>query len=326
MTDLPYAMAATKPGGPDVLGRIALSLAAPGAGEVQITHQAIGVNFIDCYFRSGLYAWPNPHQLIPGAEASGIISALGPGVTDLKEGDRVAYTLPNNAYASARNIDASHVVKLPDSISFTTAASVMLKGLTARYLLKDSFSLQAGQRVLFHAAAGGVGLLAGQWMKALGVAPIGTAGGTEKCALALSHGFTHVIDYRAEKDFVTAARKYAPEGFHVVYDSVGKDTLLQSLRCLKLHGTLVNFGQSSGAVTDFRISDLAAGSFHLTRPILFHFTTDRIWLERAAEELFGLILDGHIQVQTHSAPLTSAAQVHADLEGRRTTGSIVLIP
>ena len=325
MTDLPYAMAAAKAGGPEVLERVDLAVPAPGPGEVQIAHRAIGVNFIDCYYRSGLYPWPDPQRLIPGAEASGVISEVGAGVTGIRVGDRVAYTLPNNAYASARNIAASHVVKLPDGISFETAASVMLKGLTARYLLKDSFALQPGQRVLFHAAAGGVGLLAGQWMSAMDVEPIGTAGGPEKCALARSHGFAEVIDYRQE-DFLEAAKRLSPEGFHVVYDSVGKDTLLKSLKCLRLHGTLVNFGQSSGAVTDFRISDLAAGSFHLTRPVLFHFTSNRKWLERAAAELFGLILDGHIRVQTHSAPLTAAAKVHADLEGRRTTGSTVLIP
>lgn len=325
MTDGHYAMAASGPGGPDVLQRIDLALPPPGPGEVQIVHRAIGVNFIDCYFRSGLYPWPDPRRLIPGAEGSGVIAAVGTGVAGMKAGDRVAYTLPNNAYASVRNIAAVHVVKLPDGISFEAAASVMLKGLTARYLLKDSFALQPGQKVLFHAAAGGVGLLAGQWMKALGVEPVGTAGGAGKCDLARAHGFSEMIDYRQE-DFLEAAKRLEPEGFHVVYDSVGKDTLLKSLKCLRLHGTLVNFGQSSGPVTDFRVSDLAAGSFHLTRPVLFHFTGSRQWLEKAAEELFGLILDGRIRVQTHSAPLASAAVVHADLEGRRTTGSTVLIP
>lgn len=325
MTDVSYAMAAARAGSPEVLERVGLALPPPAAGEVRIRHRAIGVNFIDCYFRSGLYPWPNPQQLIPGAEASGVIEAAGAGVAGLKAGDRVAYTLPNNAYASARNIAAAHVVKLPDGISFEAAASVMLKGLTTRYLVKDSFALQPGQKVLFHAAAGGVGLLAGQWMNALGVQPIGTAGGPAKCALAGQHGFADMIDYRRD-DFLEVAQRLVPEGFHVVYDSVGKDTLLRSLRCLRLHGTLVNFGQSSGAVTDFRVSDLAAGSFHLTRPVLFHFTSDRKWLERAADELFGLMLDGRIRVQTHSAPLSSAASVHADLEGRRTTGSTVLIP
>lgn len=320
-----YAMVALKPGGPDVLQRSDISLQPPGPGQVQIEHRAIGVNFIDCYFRSGLYPWADPTRLIPGSEAAGMISAVGQGVTDFRLGDRVAYTLPNNAYASARNIGAAHVVRLPDEISFETAASVMLKGLTTRYLVKDSFALKPGQSVLFHAAAGGVGLLAGQWMRALGVEPVGTAGGAEKCALAMAHGFARMIDYRAQ-DFLDAARALEPEGFHVVYDSIGKDTLMSSLRALRLHGTLVNFGQSSGPVTDFRISDLATGSFHLTRPVLFHFTSDRAWLEGAAEELFGLIADGRIRVRTQHAPLEDAARVHADLEGRRTTGSTVLIP
>lgn len=325
MPDASYAMVATRAGGPEVLERQDLVLPPPAEGEVQVQHRAIGVNFIDCYFRSGLYPWPDPQRLIPGAEASGLVTAVGPGVTGLKEGDRVAYTLPNNAYATARNISAAHVVCLPDGIRFETAAAVMLKGLTARYLLKDSYRLEAEQDVLFHAAAGGVGLIAGQWMKALGVAAVGTAGGPEKCALALANGFSAMIDYRQE-DFLAAATSLAPEGFHVVYDSVGKDTLLKSLKCLRLHGTLVNFGQSSGAVTEFRVADLAAGSFHLTRPVLFHFTSNRRWLAQASEELFGLILDGRIRVHTHSAPLSAAANVHADLEGRRTTGSTVLIP
>jgi len=325
MTDVPYAMMAKKTGGPEVLQRFDLELEPPNGGDVQIVHRAIGVNFIDCYFRSGLYPWPDPARLIPGSEAAGVIAAVGSGVTGLKAGDRVAYTLPNNAYASARNIAATHVIKLPDEVSFETAASVMLKGLTTRYLLKDSYALKAGQGVLFHAAAGGVGMIAGQWMNALGVEPVGTAGGAEKCALAKSHGFAHVIDYRQD-DFLEATRQLVPGGCHVVYDSVGKDTLLKSLQCLRTHGTLVNFGQSSGAVTDFRVSDLAAGSFHLTRPVLFHFTRERGWLERAADELFGLILDGRIKVQTRSVPLTDAAGVHADLESRRTTGSTVLVP
>lgn len=318
-------MAAKRPGSPEVLQRVDLAVSPPAPGEVQIQHRAIGVNFIDCYYRSGLYSWPDPRLLVPGAEAAGIVTSVGADVNGLKAGDRVAYTLPNDGYSSHRNIAAAHVVRLPDGISFETAASVMLKGLTARYLLKDSFALQRGQQVLFHAAAGGVGLLAGQWMKTLGVAPVGTAGGSAKCSLARSHGFAVMIDYR-EEDFREAAARLVPDGFHVVYDSVGKDTLPKSLKCLRLHGTLVNFGQSSGAVTDFKVSDLAAGSFHLTRPVLFHFTRSRDWLERASEELFGLILDGSIRVRTHSAPLSEAARVHADLEGRRTTGSTVLIP
>ena len=325
MTTEPYAMAAVAAGGPSVLQRSAFQPQAPGEGEVQILHRAIGVNFIDCYFRSGLYPWPNPVRLIPGSEAAGVITAVGPGVAGLKAGDRVAYTLPNNAYATHRTIAAQHVVKVPDGIADEVAASVMLKGLTVRYLVKDSFKLQAGQHVLFHAAAGGVGLLAGQWIRAIGAEAVGTAGGPEKCELAREHGYGHMIDYRA-LDFVDESRKLRPGGFDAVYDSVGKDTLVRSLLCLKRHGTLVNFGQSSGPVTDFKVSDLAAGSFHLTRPVLFHFTSDRHWLERAADELFGLIADGRIRVQTRTAPLTEAARVHAELEGRKTSGSTVLVP
>ncbi|MCB1379332.1 MAG: quinone oxidoreductase [Alphaproteobacteria bacterium] len=325
MAKAPYAMAALSAGPPSVLQRVELHLNGPGPGEVQVEHRAIGVNFIDCYFRSGLYPWPDPARLVPGAEAAGVVTAVGAGVTAVKAGDRVAYTLPNNAYATHRNIAAAHVVAIPHGISDVVAAAVMLKGLTARYLLNDSFALRPGHKVLFHAAAGGVGLIAGQWIKAIGANAVGTAGGPEKCALALASGYDRVIDYRSE-DFVTRGRDLEPDGFDAVYDSVGKDTLVRSLKCLKLHGTLVNFGQSSGPVTDFKVSDLAAGSFHLTRPVLFHFTSNRTWLEAAADALFGMILDGHIRIQSRTAPLTDVAHVHEDLEGRKTTGSIVLIP
>ena len=321
----PYAMAAAQPGPPVVMHEIAFAPALPGPGEVLIRHTAIGVNFIDCYFRSGLYPWPVASDLIPGSEAAGVIEALGAGVTGLKPGQRVAYTLPNFAYATHRMIAAQHVVPVPEGISDEVAAAVMLKGLTVRYLLKDSFAVSPGQHVLFHAAAGGVGLLAGQWLKALGVNAIGTAGGPDKAALAKAHGYAEVIDYRAA-DFVLEAKRLVPEGFDVVYDSVGRDTLARSLGCLRRHGTLVNFGQSSGPVTDFKISDLAAGSYHLTRPVLFHFTADRAWLTRAAAELFALIGSGALKVSTHAAPLREVARVHTDLETRKTTGSMVLIP
>lgn len=325
MTLAPYAMAAAKPGPPAVLHEVPFQPVAPGPGEVLIRHRAIGVNFIDCYFRSGLYPWPVERDLIPGSEAAGVIEAVGDGVKDLTSGQRVAYTLPNFSYATHRTIAAQHVVAVPDGVSDDVAASVMLKGLTVRYLVKDSYAVKPGDRVLFHAAAGGVGLIAGQWLKALGVSAMGTAGGPDKGALARAHGFAAVIDYRAA-DFATEAKRLVPEGFHVVYDSVGKDTLARSLTCLRRHGTLVNFGQSSGPVTDFKISDLAAGSHHLTRPVLFHFTSDRAWLTRAAAELFGLIREGALKVTTHTAALRDVAQVHSQLESRQTTGSMVLIP
>lgn len=325
MTAGAYAMAARQPGPPQVLHEIGFAPVAPAAGEVLIRHSAIGVNFIDCYFRSGLYPWPVPSDLVTGAEAAGVIEAVGDGVTGLTVGQRVAYTLPNFSYATHRTIAAQHVVLLPDGISDEVAAAVMLKGFTVRYLVKDSYAVKPGDTVLFHAAAGGVGLLAGQWLKAMGARAIGTAGGPDKVALARAHGFSEVIDYGAT-NFADEAKRLVPQGFEVVYDSVGKDTLARSLGCLRRHGTLVNFGQSSGPVTDFKVSDLAAGSYHLTRPVLFHFTSSRAWLEQAAADLFHLIGNGTLKIAVHSAPLREVARVHTDLEARRTTGSMVLIP
>ena len=321
-----YAMVATQPGPPSVLSEIEIEIPKPGSNEVLIRHTAIGVNFIDCYYRSGLYPWPVKDNLVLGSEAVGIVEALGSDVSSTAVGDRVAYTLPNNAYSTHRVIDAQHVVQVPNGISDETAAACMLKGLTARYLLKDSYKLQAGQSVLFHAAAGGVGNIAGQWMSAIGVQATGTAGGREKCEIAKANGFAKVIDYAAT-DFLVAAKALKPKGYDVVYDSVGKDTLLRSLSCLKRHGTLVNFGQSSGAVADFAMSHLAAGSYHLTRPVLFHFTADKNWLQAAAKDLFDMILSESIKIHIHeTAPLRDVASIHSDLEGRKTMGSVVLIP
>ena len=321
-----YAMVAKQPGPPTQLVEMAIEIANPGSNEVRIRHTAIGVNFIDCYYRSGLYPWPVKDNLILGSEAVGIVEAVGPDVRSAAVGDRVAYTLPNNAYSTHRIIHEQHVVKVPNGISDETAAASMLKGLTARYLLKDSYKLQAGQAVLFHAAAGGVGSIAGQWMSAMGVHAVGTAGGPAKCEMAKAHGFADVIDYSAV-DFPTSAKSLHPAGFDVVYDSVGKDTLLRSLSCLKRHGTLVNFGQSSGAVTDFEVSHLAAGSYYLTRPVLFHFTADRNWLQAAATDLFDMIMTGSVKIHIHeTAPLREVARIHSDLENRRTSGSVILIP
>ncbi len=326
MTLSAYAMAVRQPGPPAQIIEIKLEVAPPGPGEVLIHHTAIGVNFLDCYYRSGLYPWPVKENLVLGSEAVGIVQNVGEGVSTVRVGDRVAYTLPNNGYATHRVIGAQHLVVIPDGISDATAAACMLKGLTARYLLKDSFVVKAGQNVLFHAAAGGVGTIAGQWLRAIGAFVVGTAGSPQKCETARGHGFAEVIDYGAG-DFVAAAQAMLPQGFDVVYDSVGKDTLLRSLKCLKRHGTLVNFGQSSGPVTGFAISDLAAGSFHLTRPVLFHFTSSREWLTRAAEDLFSMILSGQIKIHIHeTAPLRDVTRIHADLESRKTTGSVVLIP
>ena len=322
----PYSIVADAPGDPFVLHKVALKPPAPAEGDVLIRHTAIGVNYIDTYFRSGLYPWPQPSGFVLGSEAAGVIEQIGPGVTGFREGERVAYTLPNGAYATHRVIAARHVVSLPDAIPDDVAAAVMLKGLTVRYLLKDSFKIGPGHTVLFHAAAGGVGLIAGQWLRALGIGAIGTAGGADKCALALVNGFAEVIDYRNE-DFVAAVKAKHPDGVDVVYDSVGRDTIQKSLKCLKLHGTLVNFGQSSGPALDFKLSDLAAGSFYATRPVLFHFTSQRSWLETAARELFDAIADGTLNIAIHQRfSLKDAADAHRALESRGTTGSTVLIP
>ncbi len=324
---MPIAIAAAKAGGPEVLHEIDLPTPAPKAGEVLVKHNAIGVNFIDTYFRSGLYPWPVDKDLVLGSEAAGTVAALGEGVTGFAVGDRVAYTIPNGAYVSERVIEARHLVKLPDGVSDEVAAAAMLKGLTAHYLLHRSFKVEKGQTVLFHAAAGGVGLIAGQWLAAKGVTAIGTAGGPEKCALAAKHGYAHTIDYKSE-DFVERVKEITGgEGVHAVYDSIGHDTIAGSMNCLKTFGTLVNFGQSSGPYLDFKLSDLAVGSYTVTRPVLFHFTADRAYLESAASDLFSMIEKGTLKINVNQRyPLAKANQAHIALEGRKTTGSTVLIP
>lgn len=322
-----YAIVATAKGGPEVLHRREITPRDPGAGEVRIRQTAIGLNFLDTYFRSGLYAWPYEKDLVVGGEAAGVIEAVGEGVSGLEEGDRVAYTTAHGAYATHRLIEARHVVRLPAGVSETVAAAAMLKGLTAHYLLHRSFAAKAGQTVLFHAAAGGVGLIAGQWLAQKGVAAIGTAGGPEKVKLAAANGYAHVIDYRAE-DFVARVRDITKgAGVAAAYDSVGADTWRGSLACLKTFGALVCFGQSSGPITDFKISDLAPGSFSVTRPVLFHFTADRAYLETAAADLFARIADGSVVINVNQTfPLADAAQAHRTLEARRTTGCTVLVP
>ncbi|WP_456386187.1 quinone oxidoreductase family protein [Profundibacter sp.] len=321
------AIAASVAGGPEVLHQIDLPTPSPKTGEVLVQHTAIGVNFIDTYFRSGLYPWPVESDLVLGSEAAGVVVALGDGVSNYAIGDRVAYTIPNGAYVSERVVDAKHLVKLPDGVSDDVAAASMLKGLTAHYLLHRSYPVQKGQTVLFHAAAGGVGLIAGQWLAAKGVTVIGTAGGPEKCALAAKHGYAQMIDYKSE-DFVTRVAEITNgAGVDAVYDSIGKDTIAGSLNCLKTFGTLVNFGQSSGPALDFKLSDLAAGSFTVTRPVLFHFTADRSYLESASASLFEMIQNGTLKINVNQRyDLTNAADAHRALEARQTTGSTVLIP
>lgn len=316
----------SKPGGPEAMVWSDLETTAPGAGEVTVRHTAIGVNFIDVYFRTGLYPWP-AETMIPGAEAAGVIEAVGPGVDGLSVGDRVAYIVRNGAYRESRTLPAAHLVRLPDAISDEVAASVMLKGLTAQYLVTSSYPVKAGDTVLVHAAAGGVGLLVGQWLKALGATTIGTAGSVEKLELARKHGYDHVINYR-DKDFVAAVREItAGRGCEVVYDSVGADTWRGSLESLKRFGMFVNFGQSSGVIRDFALSDLAKGSLSACRPTLFDYIADREGLERRTADLFARLTSGEVRADTITRrPLRDAASVHADLEARRTVGATVLVP
>ena len=320
-----YAMAAARPGGSGMIRRIEIDVPAAGAGEVVIAHEAIGINFIDIYIRTGAYPWPVEKNLILGSEGAGIITAVGEGVSHVAVGDRVGYTLPNGAYATHRAINADMVVKLPDAITSDVAAAIMLKGLTVAYLVQDSHAVQAGDTVLFHAAAGGVGLLAGQWLKSLGATAIGTAGGPDKCALAAAHGYDHVIDYKSE-DVVTRVMEITGNaGVDVAYDSVGKDTFAGTLASVKRHGRIVAFGQSSGPYADFKIADLGAGSLHLTRPTLFHFATSRPWLEAASETLFGLVGDGTLKVNINQRfELAEAAAAHDALAARQTTGCTIL--
>ncbi len=322
-----YAIVTTKPGGIDVLRQVDIDLPVPMGTDVLIRQSAVGVNFIDVYFRTGLYPWPVEKDLILGSEGAGIVKAVGPQVSGFSIGDRVAYTVPNGGYATHRLVPAASLVHLPDHIDDAQAAASMLKGLTACYLLHDSYPVSAGEVVLFHAAAGGVGSLAGHWLKSKGVRAIGTAGGAEKCIKAKAYGFEEVIDYRSENFTERVMELTEGQGVDVVYDSVGKDTIMGSLDCLKTFGTLVSFGQSSGLPDQFRVAHLAKGSFHLTRPILFHFTNDRDWLERSSTNLFNAVAKRAVKINVGSClPLSRAWEAHQNLENRKTTGSTILIP
>ena len=320
-----YSIVATQPGDISVLQKKEFEISEILSNQVLIKNHSIGVNFIDIYFRKGLYPWPQENNLVLGSEGAGIIEAVGSDVVNLRVGDRVAYAQANNAYATHRILDANLVVRIPDAISFDQAAAAMLKGLTVRYLLKDSFEVKSHHTVLFHAAAGGVGLIAGQWMQVLGAKTIGTAGSDNKCNLAKDHGYGETINYSNE-DFLQRVQEITNQsGVDVVYDSVGKDTMFNSFKALKRHGTVVSFGQSSGAYTDLQMTDLAFGSFHLTRPTLFHFYANRNWLENASAELFELISNEKVKLdQVTKYPLENVAQVHRDIENRKTTGSVIL--
>ncbi|MDP5009411.1 MAG: quinone oxidoreductase, partial [Glaciimonas sp.] len=299
----------------------------PGPGEVRIRHAACGLNFIDVYFRSGLYPQPLPAGL--GQEAAGVIVSVGAGVQDFKEGDRVTYCgRPNGAYSQERVMPAALLIKLPDAICFDTAAAMTLQGLTAQYLFRQTFPLQGGETILFHAAAGGVGLIAAQWARALGVNMIGTVSSPEKAALATAAGCTHVINYTTE-NFVERMKEITDgKGVPVVYDSIGKDTFSGSLDCLSPLGTMVSFGNASGPVPPFSLNELASrGSLFITRPSLPAYVATREALDAAAADLFQMVESKKITIDINQRyALKDVAQAHSDLESRKTTGSTILIP
>ncbi|QXL84961.1 quinone oxidoreductase [Comamonas sp. NLF-1-9] len=314
-------------GGPEELRIVDLPVGEPGPGEVRIRHRAIGLNFIDVYFRTGLYASALP--LVPGGEGAGVIEAVGPGVTHLAVGDRAAYAGPQGSYCEARVMPAATVCKLPDAIDFDTGAAMMLKGLTAQYLLrkcKPVEGLQPGDFVLFHAAAGGVGLIACQWARALGLQLIGTAGSDDKCALALANGAAHAINYTRE-DFAARVQEITGgRGVKVVYDSVGKDTWEGSLSCLRPFGLMVSFGNASGPVPPFAPGILGAkGSLYVTRQTLFTHMATRESTQAMADDLFAVVTSGQVKIHIGQRfALQDVQQAHRALEARKTTGCTIL--
>ena len=315
-------------GGPEELKLVDVTVGEPGAGEIRIRHKAIGLNFIDVYQRTGLYAFPMPLQL--GMEGSGIVEAVGEGVTHLKVGDRAAYASnPPGSYSEVRVMPAKCVCKLPDAISFETGAAMMLKGLTAQYLLKRTLpqgGLKAGDHVLFHAAAGGVGLIACQWAKSLGLQLIGTAGSDAKCALAKEHGAAHVINY-AKEDFLVRVKEITGgKGVKVVYDSVGKDTWDKSLDCLQPFGLMASFGNASGPVAPFAPGILGGkGSIYVTRQTLFTHIATRETTQAMADELFAVVMSGDVKIRIDQRfPLADVQEAHRALEARKTTGCTIL--
>ena len=317
-------------GGPEEMHLVDLPVGDPGPGEIRIRHQACGLNFIDVYQRSGVYQLPMPLSL--GMEAAGVVEAVGASVAHLKPGDRAAYASnPPGAYSTLRVMPAKCVVKLPDAVSFETGAAMMLKGLTAQYLLRKTLpqeGLQPGDFVLFHAAAGGVGLIACQWAKALGLQLIGTAGSDEKCALAAENGAAHTINYRTE-DFAARVKEITGgKGVKVVYDSVGKDTWDKSLECLRPFGLMASFGNASGVVPPFSPGILGAkGSLYVTRATLFTHIATREATQAMADDLFAVVTSGKVKIRIDKRyALADVARAHRDLEARKTTGSSVLIP
>jgi NADPH2:quinone reductase len=314
-------------GGPEVMEYVDADVGAPGPGEARVRQSAIGLNFIDIYYRTGLYPHPLPCGL--GMEGAGVVEAVGEGVTVVKPGDRVAYAgRPLGAYAEVRNMPAAILVRLPDAIGFDTAAAMMLQGLTVQYLFNGTKKLQAGDTILFHAAAGGVGLIACQWARAIGVNMIGTVGSDEKAKLAKAQGCTHVINYNTE-NFVERVNEITNgKKVSVVYDSIGKDTFKGSLDCLRPLGMMVSFGSASGPVPDFSLNELVSrGSLFITRPTLFAYAAQREDLEAMSVDLFRMVESGKVRIDIHQRyQLADAAQAHIDLESRKTTGSSILLP
>ena len=319
-----HAIRVHKVGGPEVLQWEKVEAGEPGPGQVRLRQEAAGLNFIDVYHRTGLY--PQPLPFTPGTEGAGLVEAVGADVEHVKVGDRVAYAGPIGGYAEERLIGADRLVKLPDNISSEQAAGMMLQGMTAQMLLRSVFPVAKGDTILIHAAAGGVGLILCQWASALGATVIGTVGTEEKAELAKEHGCHHPIVY-SKQDFVAEIQRITGgEKLPVVYDSVGRDTFMRSLDCLKPRGLMVSFGQSSGAVEPFSPNVLAQkGSLYLTRPTMFTYTATREQLEQSAGELFAIVESGKVKIEVQQRfPLKDAAEAHRELQARRTTGSTIL--
>ncbi len=320
-----HAILADKAGGPEVMEWREVEIGDPGPGQIRVRHTAVGLNFIDVYHRSGLYPIAES-PFTPGLEGAGIVEAVGPDVTDLAAGDRIAYASPPmGAYAEVRLMTAANVVKVPESVDDETAAAMMLKGMTAEYLLRRTYEVKPGDTILFHAAAGGVGLIACQWAKALGATVIGTVGTDAKAETARTHGCDHPIVYTRE-NFVDRVREITDgKGVPVVYDSVGRTTFEGSLDCLQPRGLMASFGQSSGPVEAFNPGALAAkGSLYLSRPTLMTYNASRAELVASAEALFAVVGEGKVHIDINNRyPLSEAVQAHRDLEGRKTTGSTV---
>ncbi|WP_416355695.1 quinone oxidoreductase family protein [Aureimonas phyllosphaerae] len=320
-----HAMVIDATGGPEVMQWREQDRAPPGPGELRVRQSAAGLNFIDVYFRNGTYKAPS-FPFVPGKEGAGTVVSVGRDVTGFAEGDRVAYAGASGTYAEEINVAAAGAVRIPEGISDEVAAGIMLKGMTAEYLLRRTFPVGPGHTILIHAAAGGVGLIAGQWAKHLGATVVGTAGSDDKVRLALDHGYDHVVNYRTENFVERVADITNGAKCDVVYDSVGRDTYPASLDCLKRRGLFVSFGQSSGTIENFDLALLnQKGSLYVTRPSLFGYTATRAELEESANALFDVVRSGAVRVRIDQRyPVSEAARAHRDLEGRRTTGISIL--